>query len=919
VPVNKSDKPVNGQIPKDISDAFSKREHQVSWEHLLGKEDISKISDKLEQLEAFRSQATDPLARQAAAENIGSFEGDLRIAEQAHASRYNEMLAEKIGTYSRDQNINKRTTTMSRTQGNFRQARSSEDLYAPSEVLEHRIQGGLERASSLGRELAGRVRVLGTDDMPENLKQKASEMGQVQEEIALNKRLLRVQNKEGLTTEKRQYQVSDTINSTGSFLSGQQLTKDVVGGKYGSLADETDKLTGMFDRLKSALEKFEEASENAVDAQGNLTEEYKSASRDLSDLQKRTEHQRKVVGEVQRHGGGVGGNLSNTISGVGGIVNTAYAMSIDDPMEQMRLRGAMAGRAVDQYNRVNSAVIGGDAASLIRETQSTEFIESFSNKMRGRAEQRAIVGAVASGADAINAGAIATGLVAGGPKGALVAGGLQVAGSATTMLRNGTRVARGIPQTNTAYDASLTAEGFSNIINTIGASGMQSVMDQAKNAGMSSIGGGTLATATEATLTDGWWLKNKAAQAGLSPQQAAALTQQSIRGIGGTEVGTSVALRAGQVEQTRLMSAQDYIGMSSGFADFGGGTADTENIMKNAVAAGIENAKVMQQMAQATMAMSNDLSKMGSGPGSAQNMVGGAVQNLVGMGINQNIASKIALSAQQFQAGTSKDIGLDIGTISEMGGIGRIDSKSSLAQRMRIASLTQGQLDSIMEGGKEEASKYGLGSVWDRIGKDGFSQFAQEDRKAQAYKLDLHVLNNETFSQDKQLASEGRFGEMSEGAKAIMSMASGTMIEGQAVAGRKAVEGVLPSAQEGFLEQTKIQAAGRQADIFNMGAGDNINETLSFLTTALQALADNLSPEKSQERVERGAREMKDVEPIVRAGDTFNNASAVFEKAVKEFNGKLGRSGADTDRVRFNLKEENEEKRPKLGTLPNRF
>lgn len=921
--VNKSNKPVNGKAPKHLREAFESRDYNVSYENLSSKEDYTKLSDKLEALEQARTLAQNPNDLQSVVENIGYVESDMEALEASYAQRYNEQLASSITTYSKARNVNERTTTMSSQQRFFRQARSSEDKYVPTEVLERRIQSGIDEASSLGSEIAGRSRGLGTEDtIPDSLRQKASRMQQIQEEVALNKRLLKVQSREGLSTEKRQYSASDTLNRAGGILSQDKLSKEVASGTYGNLAEETDKLAEMFTKLQDSLERFEAASENATDAQGNLTEEYKQASKDLDTAQKQTEHQRRVVGEVGRqYGGGttIGERVTENFGEFRRIVRAGYGIDIDDKMSEMRLKGAMGQRGIDQYNRVQSAVIGGDARSLLRETSGQEFVEQFSDLMRSRSTRRALADTTMMAPDAVGGiidsfaggmkgrgkgvGGIAKGLVKGvkGLSAGVVAGGFEMA-------RGYSQVGRGIPQTMTALEASRTAEQYANVLNEVPAQGMQAVMDQAMLAGEMTVGAGSMAQATEQTLLDGYWMKNFASKAGLSPSKLAQLTQQSVRQIGGTESGTSVALRAGQIEQSRMMRADEFINMSGQLSNVGGGSGDLEEIMKSAVAAGMDNAKNIQQMAQATIQMSGELAKSGvAGTGAAGNLVAGSVQSLRAMGVNQNIATSTAMAAMDFQRKTSSDIGMDIGTVHEFSRIRSIAPGASLPQQMRMASLTQGQMEAIMKGGKEEADKFGLGSVFDSVGKDGFKRLAAADRGAQAYKLDAHILANESFRNDMKLMEEGRYDETSEDFKAVFSTNTGTLVQGQAVAGREAQKKGIPNNASGFREKRLQQAAEYQTEQFQYGAGDDVNKTLGAIATALQALSDNLKPQDAEQRVQEGARDMEEVGPIVEAGDTFQDAAGVFSKAVNEFNKKLKATDMGETQVEFNMREGNKQ------------
>ena len=198
------------------------------------------------------------------------------------------------------------------------------------------------------------------------------------------------------------------------------------------------------------------------------------------------------------------------------------------------------------------------------------------------------------------------------------------------------------------------------------------------------------------------------AELGISPGKSAQLLQQGIRQIGSTQDIPGMIQMAGRMEQSRLMGADQFMGMQGQLSNVGAGTFDLENIMKNAVAAGMDKAKNIQQMVDATTSMAGDLAKSGvGGAGAAGSLLSVGVQRLRGLGVDRNIATSAALFANESQKKFSQDISMDLGTVHEVGRIRNIAPGVDTTYQMRIASLSQAQMQGIISGGKEAADKYG--------------------------------------------------------------------------------------------------------------------------------------------------------------------------------------------------------------------
>ena len=240
---NKSNKPVNGQVPKHLRDVFEQRDYSVSYEHLSTKENMPKLSQTLDAMEILKGQTPKgSSAYNQIAENIGYTEADMAEEidrlEKIYGPKYNESLASSIETFSKYRNINARTTTMSGQQRYGRMAQNHPGRYMPTEMIEARNQMLTEQASNVGSQLAGRARNLSVDEDTSSLTAGASRLGAIQDEIAFNKRLMKVQSRQGLSTEKLVNRGEDLDATVSGFLQRKGIEQKVDSGDVKSYDEE---------------------------------------------------------------------------------------------------------------------------------------------------------------------------------------------------------------------------------------------------------------------------------------------------------------------------------------------------------------------------------------------------------------------------------------------------------------------------------------------------------------------------------------------------------------------------------------------------------------------------------------------------------------------------------------------------------
>ena len=872
--VNKSGKSKNGEIPRTLQEIEAERERRLSQINEKRGAAHKEISGAISGLRDDFASATDASGRLKAIEQINvssSLRGRVNGRADEDIASQNNIMADRIATYTKERNVNERTTTMSSSAKYFKAAQDSPMLSVPTEVLEQRISGGISSINSLGKDLQDTVR--GSNrGLGQDFRQGAQSLSSAEEEVALLKRVKSQQQRSGMSTEKI-YNRFDDVYSSGKdglgVLGDRGIVDSVKAGKHGTLEEETDRLKTTLERLEKTFSAYQESSERYANDQSEANKKLLDSSLDkLKAEEKAVEDQKKIVRATDVYGGrggasGFGQSVINGANTVASVAGNVAGMRIDDQISEVRLKAAAGQTAVTQYNRTNAA-IGGDMSSLLAETSGSDFRKQFSDEMRSRQVVWSGVEVATDAAGAVGQGAIggAEGFMKGGKVGAIKGAISASAGAASGAVRKGYQVGIGLPQTTTALEANAAAEQLAGVANAIPADLLQSVYNQSKGAYYNTIGAGGAADAAASTLMDNTYLKNAAAS-GMSPGMASQLAGLSIQNIGGSEASTSVALKAAKAQATGLTSAESYVGMAGQLAGVGGGTNDLEEIMKNAVAAGMDNAKNIQQMVSATVALSSNMAKVGiGGAEAAGNVLGRKAQQLTDGGMDKNLAMISAQSQVEIQNSMMEDRSMDIGSLYKMKELRTNFPNASTLQLNRMAGLGESELEAMYKN-PELAKKQGLGSVLK--GAADFEKVNQINYKGAEFKAGIGIIG-QTEEDNQVLRREAGITDMA------YSPLGST---------RKASAG--NSGQE-YLKQLQTQA-GREAGKIEAGGGEAM---MKGITELIGKLDKYLSPEKAQSNVENSMKDMKVVGPVLEgAGKSLSAGADAFSKSVDKFNKTL--------------------------------
>lgn len=708
---NKSNKPINGQSAHWTEGTFEARRQDI--ESIGFRSDVGKAIERADKLEEdLKLRTPGAPGYQDAHENLGYAFDDVIHHEDLAARSINNQYAGMIATATKERNINKRTTTASGKHQYYRQAKGSSDIYRASEEIESSIESRMEQVHTRGSVLAGRVRGLGQEDIPESLHQEAAWIQKEEGQIAYEKRLLKVQNKAGLSTEKLFGSSEAAMERTGGYLGRKGMESRVASGNIRSIGEETADL-GLKQRdLFVKQQQYDTGME-----QGAGSKEMKEFAKALKDATSALEEQQDVIDEMNRQGvKGPGGNRAAKAQAAFGVLgiaaNTASTIGLDYELEQTQLRTGFAGLANRQYQKTD-AMLGGDMSAMLELTQGDKFKELYANRLAFRANAFKGAEAVAAGGDAIAQGVVAKAelmtLDPGGGYGAAVG----AVGAGANAIKMGTRVGMGLESGGYGLKGAMSALDLAEAINAVPADQMQTYYDVNRGAFDAGVGLGGQRNQFMQNMTDSGNI-SKFTAAGLSATQAVQAAGMAVRNVGVTEDYSTLALRAGRAKQAGVLGIGDYMGNVGQLADVGGGSADLESIMSKAISAGMENAKNINQMVASTSKLAASSAAMGmSTVGASSDMLAASIQSMRSMGVNENIATGAAANALDAanQAGNVKgsfaDLQYRASNAQRYGNLG-------LYQEMGMRNLDQAKFAEILDG-SEEGRRYveesGLGST----------------------------------------------------------------------------------------------------------------------------------------------------------------------------------------------------------------
>lgn len=224
------------------------------------------------------------------------------------------------------------------------------------------------------------------------------------------------------------------------------------------------------------------------------------------------------------------------------------------------------------------------------------------------------------------------------------------------------------------YEAALANYNASNeIANTQ----MQSAMDYRRTVGMNMIGSGAAGGGMYDYMTNS---ANVTAlgQAGLSKQETTNLMHQGAATLG-RDFDIKDIQRAGEVRKAGVMDTSQYISALGSLQNAGGKSEDLENIMKNAISAGMDDAKSIMALVSGISEMASSRARVtGESNLNAFNNQAANVASSLDPNLSATIRTQMTMDAMQRVSAHSTDTSMNIPNYIEMGKIQKLNKDFNL-------------------------------------------------------------------------------------------------------------------------------------------------------------------------------------------------------------------------------------------------
>ena len=517
----------------------------------------------------------------------------------------------------------------------------------------------------------------------------------------------------------RQRSADSLVERVGRDSLKRDVADSIASGNQGSLQEESLKLDGIQDKIKSAAEAFEKA----LSGSGKEAEEL---GKELDKLGKEYDSQKAIVGGLG--GGGSGEGISDKIarwSGTAGDVLQAGAtgiktIGVDQELRDVANRTGYAAISNRQFQDHQSA-LGGDMAAL-RRMETDQYgkaaheagflgaLAAASVAASGVADTAAIGGVVAK-----NAGNLSSTTNAGSALSEVASVSAQRGVGA---LAKGTDVARGISGGETRIQAFQAYMRLSDEEKRVQDTSMQAYRDTMGGNTLATRGAGSGRGALFGQMNDPA-SRMALAKLGMGADQMQSTYAQGISGMGADFRGNDAAgmvKRSAELQRSGMMNAEQYMSNVGQLNAIGGNASgNMETIMKNAVSNGMDSSRNIQQMVAGISGLSSQSAMMGiSTAAGATNAMGLALDTEALRSLpNKAMAADAAASQIGKMNNSMSDSSMNLFNVAESFALREAAPDVSDAQIARMQKLTATELAEIQKD-PEAAKKFGLGF----LGKD---------------------------------------------------------------------------------------------------------------------------------------------------------------------------------------------------------
>lgn len=634
------------------------------------------LQDRIEQVQSSGEDVEDLMKEIASiGAPLGTVETRLEGFTAGRQTAIQKVTQQQIGKFAGERASGQRVRAIGKRPEVYGQA-SEMSSQVPSSELQQNHEQSVSRAAELRETLIEKAQAGAPQKVLESI---AGGILGHEQQAAVSGAAIAAQRRRGETTqqiheqgmrltgvvaqERRAREIQEEATTNVSTGDPRHISQ---GGFSGTQKQRDKALEEATKNLTKTFKEFDEALENGSETLADTESAYKKAQKTF-----------KEASIAQGAGRGGGSDIleqvakfftsktTGAVLNIGGEalkqVGAATRMfGVELPMRRAEVQAGFADMANRQYKDVRNAAENFDIASARRIMGSYNVAAEFGEGV-GTAENVAIMAetggqAMQDAATTIRKGA-ATDI-----SGAGVAG-LQGVGRG---LRGAALVTTGIQGAEKNLAAQRSALKVNDAINMMRDTNTQDFIDFTQTTGLATRGLGGARERTlagdKATNQRGMFDESSIrdlANVGIKSSQIAALTQTGVNALGADFRGVETLQRAGVAQKAGIMTAEQFVTQAGSLSTMGGGSDQLEKIMRQAVSAGMDNSKNIQQMVSATIALSADMAAAGQDvTGGQSDILASQTQALSDVAVNQRAAIAQRASAVMNAAGGDRDLNI---------------------------------------------------------------------------------------------------------------------------------------------------------------------------------------------------------------------------------------------------------------------
>lgn len=746
-----------------------------------------------------------------------------------------------------------------------------------------------------------------SDDKKQELQSSLSTKWQSLESLAqkegIAKAGIAIQKRKGLDTASMYENVSNIM----SKYTKEQIIKDAQSGKAGSISEINKTFDDTLAKLIKSFGDLDEVLHRNVTTEEEIAKQKQDIAAAEEKLKNdKANYEKAEIQKEAASGGGGNGRWRTAAAVLGGMGSAAQASggmfrqwAVGQEMDKMQFQTSYMDIANRRFfDRVSASQ--GDAAAIARirgsqHESSSAIAKSLGGKEVGATAAEGIGQTLALGATAATYGALST--ATGGASNILLGGQALSSMSGQVQQISGTaaKLESGAIRAQAELAAYNAKEGLFDAQNRMQAFVNQNALDYTRNTTLATRGAGRGRRALLAGTRDIGFMKDMSDreidQAGIL-----SLTQAGIGGLGNKFRGAEDIKRAGELTSAGLTSSpEEYLALRAAGEKGGVGAGGLETILRNAVAAGMDNSKNIQEMMQGISSIATVRGGVSTFGGAADNMAL-SVQSMMASGMSSEMAIKAAADLNKSMSDAASDRGVSVQNLVEVGELQRLLPNADMAEISNARLLTPEEIKTISRsiGTPNEAktrANFGIPANWTREQIEGIGKTTARQSIGTFAGLGLNAADEQLFS---DIASGKTI--LEPGSKEQLDYVT-KLNQRARLSGKTAISADSVGAIPGLFD---INARPREQGISSGIPGRDLGSDIISATARGQVTANAAGQKDLEGNVATMIQAAKDIRPEAfkeaisasskELGGTLaalNTSIAALDSTVKALNGKL--------------------------------